>query len=252
MPQCPICSGRRFVTYRGRPNARCSGCGSKERARFLAIVLKRLSVPNTGKPVIHFAPEEAISEILWRRYGRSYVPADLEPEGYAWTKAPGRKIDLSNPREYLGRNSVSIVIHSHVLEHVYAPIDRILREINDAIVPGGYHIFQVPVEKGWYREDMNKDMSPDKRTEMYGQHDHVRIFGANDFNDHVLRHFQGFERIDTSSLLTERDLINACVPAHSLSRPTGHTVFAFRKQGRIKRYRGLLQSLVGTPVQTPP
>ena len=90
---CPLCGGC-FGIYRGREHARCATCGAKERGRFLGLVLQRLAPPPSGAPVYHFAPEAKIAEILRRRYGAAYVPADIDPDAYGWSEVPVRRVDL--------------------------------------------------------------------------------------------------------------------------------------------------------------
>lgn len=229
MSKCPICSSTRFGDYSGRKNARCAGCGSKERERIMALALNRLSPEPNGLPVLHFAPEAAIADILINKYGKAYAPADFSPEEYPWSKVPMKKVDLSKPSEYLPKSGAQMLIHSHVLEHIPASVDRVIAELNEAIAPGGYHVFQVPIHTGWYREDMDPSLSREERTERFYQWDHLRVFGTNDFNERCLSLFKGFERIDLTDVIGIDELIEAEVPPSSITKNTGHTPFVFRK-----------------------
>lgn len=229
MATCPLCGGTKFGDYRGRHEARCATCGSKERARIMAIVIRKLLPNSTELPVLHFAPEKAIADLLIDKFGSNYAPADYSPESYAWSKVPVQKVDLSRPRDYLHPSSNRGLIHSHVLEHIPGALDRIIEEMNESLVQGGFHLFQVPIIKGWYREDMDPDMSAEKRTDAFFQFDHLRIFGDKDFEDRVLRLFKGFTRIDIGSQISSVDLENAQVPISTLSRFNGHTPFLFIK-----------------------
>lgn len=229
MSECPICKSTAFGDYNGRVNARCVGCGSKERERIMALVLNRLAPPPTGLRVYHFAPEAAIADLLIAKYGNSYTPADYEPSEYKWSKVPVARVDLSSPAQYLPKESAQALIHSHVLEHVPASIDRIITQMNSAIAPGGYHIFQVPIHVGWYREDMDPTLTHEQRTERFYQFDHLRVFGINDFEDRCLSLFGGFERISLTDAITIDELVDAHVPPSSITKNTGHTPFVFRK-----------------------
>lgn len=227
-PVCPLCGGGTFRTYRGRENARCAGCGSKERGRFLGLVLQRAAPPPTGGAVYHFAPERKIAEILRKRYGKAYTPADISPETYGWSKTPVRKVDLCRPADYI-RGPVQGFVHSHVLEHVPASIDRVVRDLNRLLEPGGFHVFQVPIHQGWYREDMDPDLSAEERQARFHQHDHMRAFGRRDFRERVLDLFEGFEAVDLSAHVSAAELSAAAVHPSALNTPTGHSVFLFRK-----------------------
>ena len=184
-----------------------------------------------GKPVYHFAPEAGISELLRVRYDSDYVPADIVPEEYSWSKVPVRKVDLAQPRKYFEKNSVFGFVHSHVLEHIPAPIDLVINQLNEAIVPGGFHLFQVPIEKGWYREDMNPNMPAKEREERFFQFDHIRVFGFEDFSDRCLRLFgDDFSFIDLKDHIPQQTLEEAGVPPSSLSTFNGHSAFLFVKK----------------------
>lgn len=226
---CPLCGSNAFNSYRGRVNARCAGCGSKERGRFLGLVLKRLAPAPSGAPVYHFAPEKKIADLLYRQYGSAYVPADIEPELYGWSPVPVRQVDLRRPAGDIP-GPVQGMVHSHVLEHIPGSIERVIRDMNALIEPGGFHIFQVPIQPGWYREDMDPDLPGAERKRMFFQENHMRIFGRSDFADRVLDLFEGFERVDISAHVTAGDLATAAVRPGALRTPTGHSVFFFRKR----------------------
>lgn len=196
----------------------------------MALALAKAPLPSIALPVYHFAPERAISAHLQSRFGDHYVAADFAPEAYPWVSVPVRKVDLSKAREYLGRETLGGAVHSHVLEHIPGSIERVICEINDSIAPGGFHIFQAPIEPGWFRENMDPALDKDERTRVFGQHDHLRVFGARDFHERILRHFNDFEQLKLSSLLTIADLKLAGVPATSLNHFTSHSVFIFVKK----------------------
>jgi hypothetical protein len=226
---CPLCGSDAFNTYRGRVNARCAGCGSKERGRFLGLVLKRLAPAPSGAPVYHFAPEKKIADLLHRQYGAAYVPADIEPELYGWSQVPVRRVDLCRSADDI-QGPVQGMVHSHVLEHIPASIERVIREMNALIEPGGFHIFQVPVQPGWYREDMDPDLPGSERKRMFFQENHMRSFGQRDFAYRVLDLFEGFERVEIAAHVSAKDLAAAAVRPGALRNPTGHSVFFFRKR----------------------
>lgn len=227
---CPVCGSDRFAPYRGRANARCSNCGSKERHRFLALVLNRL--PDLAEPVFHFAPEPAIASILLKQFGRRYRPADLEPEAYSWSTVPVTCVDLCDAKAFFSPRSVGGFVHSHVFEHVPVPLDNVICELNAALVPGGFHIFQVPVGAGHFEEDLSPSCSAEERLRRFGQEDHVRRFGEIDLYERLLEAFDntGMARVDVSKFVTRKDLLRAGVPASSLSRDTGHSVYFYLKR----------------------
>ena len=195
----------------------------------MALALERVRLSKNGLEVFHFAPEKAIAEILLREFGAKYVAADFSPEQYNWSKVPVRKVDLSEPLKYLPRAGLNGIVHSHVLEHILGSIDRVITELNDTLAPGGFHLFQVPIHLGWYREDMDPGMPQEVREERFLQHDHLRVFGQEDFADRCLRLFRGMEKVDLAALITREELVNAAVPGNSLTSANGHTAFLFMK-----------------------
>ena len=228
--KCPLCGNETFAPYRNRQNARCTECGAKERERLMGMILQKTDIDAQGKPVYHFAPETQLRHYLRQRFGALYQAADISPELYEAEGFPVQRVDLSRPREYFEPQSIGGIVHSHVLEHIPASVDRVIRELNEALVPGGFHIFQVPIHEGWSREDMDPDLSTDIRLERFYQEDHIRVFGSRDFADRVLSLFDdGFQQTDTSTLVTKEDAQGAAIPYSALSRPTGHSVFLFRK-----------------------
>jgi SAM-dependent methyltransferase len=226
---CPICGGEVFKTFRGREFERCTGCHSMGRTRLMAMAMRFVDIRSNDFPVYHFAPEQALQKVLLGKYGVRYIPADFAPEPYnAWSEVPLRKIDLSRPNNFLPKGGVEGLIHSHVLEHIPGSIERVISQMNDAIAPGGFHLFAVPIYVGWYREDMNPNLSDEDKTERFFQYDHIRAFGTNDFEDRCLRLFEkDFTRIDLN--ISQQDLIKASVGQTALKNFTGNTPFLFIK-----------------------
>lgn len=172
--RCPVCRTplRAFVDgYEGRPQARCPRCDSLERHRHLWLFLERHTplVADRSLAVLHFAPERGIGARLAR--GRpGYVSADLEP---------GAMLQLDLQALDLPDASFDWIFCSHVLEHV--PDDRAaMRELFRVLRPGGTAVIQVPTYSATTDEDPS--LGPDERVARFGQHDHVRIYGADVFD----------------------------------------------------------------------
>jgi hypothetical protein len=228
--QCPVCGSTTFGDYRKRRYVRCTGCGSMERTRFMYIALRDLVPLPNGLPVVHFAPEVAISELLISRYPNTYRPADFAPSQYAWLKQPMQQVDLSRPLDFFAPNSVQGFVHAHVLEHVPGDLHRIIKQMNMALVPGGFHAFCIPFFSEWYREDMNIAMPHAERDRLFGQHDHVRSFGTRDTEERLLSLFDDFERIEMNKLYSSEQLAASAIPPQAIMALTSHTVFYFVKR----------------------
>ncbi len=205
----------------------------------MSMVIRRMTLDSVGLPVYHFAPEAGVAKLLGERFGASYRPADLEPAAFESLGFPVARVDLCHPLQYMPPESAGGLVHSHVLEHIPVSLDRLVRDLNATIAPGGFHLFQVPVHTGWYREDVDPSMDAATRTERFYQEDHIRCFGTEDFGERVLALFgEDFDRVNIAGLFKERELMMASIPPSALNQLTGHSVFLF-----VKRPLGLTRKV---------
>ena len=172
---CPICekTSNRFEKYGRvpRPEARCMRCDSLERHRLLWLYIHRRTDLFDGQPkkMLHVAPEPCIEVRLRRRLGAGYLTADLMNTG-AMVKMD--IMDIQYPDE-----SFDVIYCSHVLEHV--PDDRkAIREFRRVLKRGGWAILLVPITAGKSHEDPSIT-EPAERLRVFGQEDHVRIYGPD-------------------------------------------------------------------------
>jgi len=177
---CPLCAKgyRRFLPAGDppRPNAMCPGCTSLERHRLLWLALRerwRGEAFAPGASLLHVAPEPVLAGEFAQRFAR-YLSIDLD--GSQAMQAMD-VTDLSFPDE-----SFDAVVCNHVLEHV--PDDRTaIAELFRVLKPGGWGSIQVPMAGDVTDEDLSIT-DPDQRRRLYGQEDHVRMYGR-DFIDRL-------------------------------------------------------------------
>lgn len=232
VPTCPCCAGTSFGAIKSRPLGRCLTCGSVERTRVAQLFLNEYIKPTAATRILHFAPERGLARPLIKLCGENYEAADFDAErmsrGLAW---PVTKVDLSVLGS-LPRERYDLVMHHHVLEHVPANWTLVLQEIHAAVAPGGVHLFSVPFNnKGYFREDISPELTEEQRTEQFGQHQHMRVFGQLDFAK-TLAPVLGIS--PTYKLLdwfTPEQLIGAAVPQGRWTRVNGASVFYVRKPG---------------------
>ena len=180
---CPCCGGE-FAHFgpsrlRGRPNTKCPNCGSKKRHRLLWLFLhNRTNLFTDPLRVLHFAPEPCFYTTFAALPNLDYITADLEP---------GRAMlafDITAIPKEVG--AFDAILCSHVLEHV--PDDQqAMRELYRVLKPGGWAVLMVPMEPD--RAETFEDASvvePEEREQVFGQNDHVRIYGQ-DFKDRLER-----------------------------------------------------------------
>lgn len=170
-------SYRKFLPYgysRIRENVLAPGTLSLERHRLFWLYLKNETDFFTNNlKVLHFAPEQA----FWKRFKKlpnlEYITTDLN------SPLAAVKADICNlPFE---DDSFDFIICNHVLEHI--PDDtKAMKELYRVLAPGGTAIVQVPYEadRATTFED-NTITDPQERTKIFGQYDHVRVYGMDYF-----------------------------------------------------------------------
>ncbi|OED39680.1 SAM-dependent methyltransferase [Flavobacteriaceae bacterium (ex Bugula neritina AB1)] len=190
-----------YVTQ--RENALSPSTFSLERHRLLWLYLKNETnfFTNTFK-VLHFAPEQAFHKRFKKLKNLAYTTTDLNSP-IADVKADICDLPF-NDSDY------DVILCNHVLEHI--PNDtKAMQEIYRVLKPGGMAILQTPYEPD--RETTFEDDSitdPKERTEIFGQYDHVRIYGIDFFKK--LRDI-GFkvEEVDYTSTLSDEEITKYCL-----------------------------------------
>ncbi|WP_339631859.1 class I SAM-dependent methyltransferase [Bizionia echini] len=176
---------------------------SLERHRLLWLYLQNDTDFFTAKKnVLHFAPEQCFLKRFQKLNNLNYTTTDLE------SPIADVKADICNlPFE---DNSYDIILCNHVLEHI--PDDKkAMKELYRVMKPGGYGIFQIPQDLN--RETTFEDDSiTDKkeRAAIFGQYDHVRIYGRDYFDK--LRNI-GFKvkEMDYTTKLTNAEIERYCL-----------------------------------------
>ncbi len=197
---CPICKKwyRNFLPFglNQRPNARCPGCDSLERHRFLWLYLTNyLQLTRRRAKVLHIAPEKPIRFILEQLPNLTYTTVDL------YDREAGQNMDLTNLT--FNPEMFDVVICSHVLEHIKN--DRLaMSEMARVLRPNGRAIILVPTDfqlKTTYEDD--SITTPSKRLIAFGHPYHVRICGT-DYSNRL--HEAGFnvDKVYSSSLTPHR------------------------------------------------
>jgi len=226
---CPICDSTKFGDFRGRKKVRCAGCGSFERSRFLWMILSKLRMEKLNGKILHLAPEIGIANKLTEKYGDKYLGVDYNPDIYSQLNFKVDKIDLCKDLEDMEDNSISSIIHIHVLEHVRCNVSYVMQELNRIIVPNGYHIMGLPFMEGYYKEDLSPYLSEEYRLNKFGHEDHVRVFGVEDYDLVFSPFFKNFERMSFNSFFSTDELSRCRVPVAATKRFTGHSVNVYKK-----------------------
>ena len=173
-------SFRKFLPYgygKQRENALSPSTLSLERHRLMWLFLKDETVFFTSKEklkVLHIAPEQCFLDIFRKQKNLEYTTSDLE------SPIADVKADICNlPFE---DNSYDVIFCNHVLEHI--PDDtKAMQELFRVMKKGGFGIFQIPQDisrKTTFEDDSITDKK--ERAKIFGQYDHVRVYGLDYFD----------------------------------------------------------------------
>ena len=119
------------------------------------------------------APEQCFLA-RFRKLNHDYKTADLD------SPIADVKADIINLP--FNDNSFDVIFCNHVLEHVQDDT-KAMKELFRVMKKGGMGIFQVP-------QDLNRDITfednsitdPKERAKIFGQYDHVRVYGKDYFD----------------------------------------------------------------------
>ena len=147
--------------------------------------------------MLHFAPEQAFYKRFRKQGNLEYVTTDLNSP-LADVKADICALPFEN-------DAFDVILCNHVLEHI--PDDtQAMKELFRVLRPGGWGVFQIPqdVKREKTFED-NTITDKKERAKIFGQYDHVRIYGLDYFDK--LRNI-GFivEAVDYTAQLSHEEI----------------------------------------------
>ncbi len=171
-------SFRKFLPYgyeNPRENVLSPSTLSLERHRLLWLYLKNeTNFFSQPLKLLHFAPEQAFYKRFKKLDHIEYTTTDLN------SPLADVKADICNlPFQ---DDTFDVILCNHVLEHI--PDDtKAMQELYRVLKPGGWGIFQIP-------QDLKRDVTFEddsitnkkERAKIFGQYDHVRIYGRDYFD----------------------------------------------------------------------
>ena len=170
-------SFRKFLPYGyevQRQNVLSPSTLSLERHRLLWLYLtNETNFFTSKKKVLHMAPEQCFLS-RFKKLNHEYITADIDSP-IADVKADIVNLPFTD-------NSFDVVLCNHVLEHIQDDI-KAMKELFRVMKKGGMGVFQVP-------QDLNRDITfednsitdPKERAKIFGQYDHVRVYGRDYFD----------------------------------------------------------------------
>lgn len=199
-------SFKKFLPYgyeKQRDNVLSPSTLSLERHRLLWLYLQS-ETDFFAKPLkmLHFAPEQAFYRRFRQQQNLDYTTTDLSSP-LADVKADICQLPFED-------NTFDVIFCNHVLEHI--PDDtQAMRELYRVLKPGGWAVLQIPQDLSratTFEDDSITD--PKERAKIFGQYDHVRVYGRDYFDK--LRSI-GFEvqEVDYTQTLSKEQVERYCL-----------------------------------------
>ena len=173
-------SFRMFLPYgygTQRNNVLSPSTLSLERHRLLWLYLQNETdffTATEKKNVLHFAPEQEFYKRFKKQKNIQYTTTDL------FSPLADVKADICNlPFE---DNQYDVLFCNHVLEHI--PDDtKAMQELYRVLKPGGMAILQIPQDLNRATTFSDDSITDEKeRAAIFGQYDHVRVYGRDYFD----------------------------------------------------------------------
>ncbi|PQJ79634.1 class I SAM-dependent methyltransferase [Polaribacter porphyrae] len=173
-------SFRKFLPYgygKQRENALSPSTLSLERHRLMWLFLRDETdffISEEKQKVLHIAPEQCFLDIFRKQKNLDYITSDLE------SPIADVKADICNLP--FKDNEFDVVFCNHVLEHI-SDDTKAMQELFRVMRKGGFGIFQIPQDtsrKTTFEDNSITDKK--ERAKIFGQYDHVRVYGLDYFD----------------------------------------------------------------------
>ncbi len=166
---------RKLLPYgrlKSRKNAIAPDSMSLERHRLMWLFMKKKTNFFTANlKFLHIAPEYCFIKLFKEMKNLDYVTGDLI--------SPWADVKMDVHDIPFKANTFDVVICNHVLEHV-KDYQQVMKEFYRVMKPNGWGIFQVPIDRNNKKTQEDKNINdPKERERLYGQSDHLRLFGLD-------------------------------------------------------------------------
>ncbi len=171
---------------------------SLERHRLLWLYLNReLQVFTKPLKLLHFAPEQCFYKRFRNSDNIDYTTTDIE--------SPLADVQADICELPFKDNQYDLILCNHVLEHITNDT-KAMQELYRVLKPGGTAVLQIPLDmnrKETFEDDSITD--PKQRAQIFGQYDHVRVYGMDYFNKLESIGFK-VEAVDYTTTLNSKEI----------------------------------------------
>jgi len=199
-------SFKSFLPYgygKQRNNVLSPSTLSLERHRLLWLYLKNeTDFFSANSKILHFAPEQCFLKRFKTLKNLDYTTTDLLSP-IADVKADICNLPFKN-------DTFDVILCNHVLEHI--PDDtKAMQELYRVMKQGGYGILQIPqdLDRATTFED-NSITDKKERAKIFGQYDHVRVYGR-DYFDKLSQIGFKVDAVDYTAQLSEENIKKFCL-----------------------------------------
>ncbi len=179
---CPVCQShvRNFESVSPtRKHVQCPICRSMMRHRLIWVFFERYTnlFDSNNKKMLHIAPEYSFQRRLERMSNIDYLTADISK--------PSAMVKMDITDIQYPDNSFDVIYCSHVLEHVLDD-RKAMGELHRVLTNKGWAVLQVPIVNPETTYEDPSITDPIERQKAFGQPDHVRCYGKQDYEQRLI------------------------------------------------------------------
>jgi len=173
----PVIYEKQIVGAGYRLNDVCPRCNSLDRDRLIYLFLSlKTNIFTAPLKVFHVAPEGCIRAVLSKLPNITYEAGMKYHQGFYYDQNT-TLLDITHLA--FEDESFDVIICNHVLEHIQDDL-MAMGELYRVLKPGGWALLQVPVSKILQQTFEDPSVtSPEEREKVFGQFDHIRIYGQD-------------------------------------------------------------------------
>jgi len=163
--------------------------------------------------VLHMAPERSMYELLKGHPLVDYTCIDINPERYPYAKGCLKQDALAMS---FADGTFDVIISSHVIEHV-PDAKAFIRESIRCLKRTGVFLLNFPVHAGKKSFEDPSIIDGEKRYDVFGQWDHVRVLG-DDYLEYLADEFY------TMTIIKGEEIVSSDAIKQSVLSSSGFVV----------------------------